>query len=102
MTPSGLGSAGGIAIVHDKELILDQDDTKNMLKAIDMTRSLVKYTNLASVPLSKSTSTNQANNRPMISMPIHIDKIIGDEDGANTVFKDIKDGMSGMGIILKP
>jgi hypothetical protein len=38
----GNPTEGKLAVLHSKELVLNQDDTKNMLSAIDMVRSISK------------------------------------------------------------
>lgn len=42
------GSSGKLAVLHEKELVLNASDTENMLKALDITRSLGNILNQAS------------------------------------------------------
>ncbi|MBM7598079.1 soluble lytic murein transglycosylase-like protein [Virgibacillus halotolerans] len=52
-------NSGGIAVVHDKEIILNKDDTSNFLKAIDMTRSMVNSIGKVKSPPLSSTEVKE-------------------------------------------
>ena len=40
------GTEGKLALLHQKELVLDEDDTKNMLKSVEIIRSLASMIDL--------------------------------------------------------
>ena len=55
------GSSGKLALLHQKELILNQDDTANMLKLVEMTRQMIAVIDTQAQQLSQGLGTPQIN-----------------------------------------
>ncbi|MCM3365895.1 phage tail tape measure protein [Bacillus safensis] len=142
-TGTGLGS-GKLAVLHDKELVLNKTDTENMLKAVETVRDIsqndVPFTPkwgtgqklssaLTSVPteavklaganivksaasaisiipsaITRLTKAPQptvvssvANDQgDVYNLTLQIDKMVGDENGANNVMENIRRGLKQM------
>lgn len=142
-TGTGLGS-GKLAVLHDKELVLNKTDTENMLKAVETVRDIsqndVPFTPkwgtgqklssaLSSVPteavklaganivksaasaisiipsaITKLTKAPQSTVMSSVSndqgdvynLTLQIDKMVGDENGANSVMENIRRGLKQM------
>lgn len=101
------GNGEGFAMLHEKEQVLNKDDTKNLFNTVDILNKSkildsvklinenVKTPDFGKMVNSPPTSTS---NETIINMPIHIDKIEGNEAGANQVFKILNKKMAGMGL----
>ena len=55
------GSSGKLAWLHEKELILNKDDTSNMLKMVEMTRQMIAVIDTKAQQLSQGLGTPQIN-----------------------------------------
>jgi hypothetical protein len=90
------GSEGKMAMLHEKEIVLNKGDTANFLKAIDFTRQIVS--SLPKIDFSKFIP-KPAQSQPSIeiNMPITIENIQGGEKGANDFFKIINTKLKGKG-----
>lgn len=55
-------NAGGLAILHDKELVLNAQDTKRILEAVDITRTMGNGIGVPDVAMSKGQGTNNVYN----------------------------------------
>ena len=62
-------SQGKLAILHEKELVLNKDDTKNILGTVEMVRKLS-----SKIDLNAQTARYAFNYHPIISEPRPIDK----------------------------
>jgi hypothetical protein len=93
MTPSW-GSQGKFAMLHEKEIVLNKQDTANFLKAIDITRSITSLIPKLSIPKLLNPNHSQPN---VINMNVHIDKLTGGTEGANDFFKVINNRLRGGG-----
>ncbi|MBT2759836.1 transglycosylase SLT domain-containing protein [Paenibacillus sp. ISL-20] len=86
MTPSW-GSEGKFLLAHEKELILNKVDTSNLIKAVDITRGIVnKIKDFNHTLFNNQRSGQLATDTGNVYLDIHIDKLIGDEQGANNFF----------------
>ncbi len=142
-TGTGLGS-GKLAVLHDKELVLNKTDTENMLKAVETVRdisqndvpftpkwgsgqklssaltsvpteavklagaNIVKsaasaisiipsaITKLTKAPQSTVMSTVSNDQGDVYNLTLQIDKMVGDENGANSVMENIRRGLKQM------
>lgn len=54
----GYTENGGVALLHDKELVLNKVDTSNLLKVVDMTRNLMSTFGLIKTPQLNNNSGN--------------------------------------------
>lgn len=94
-----LPSSGGLAIVDDKELILDKRETSdllNVMKLLDKVKSIVPNIVRSSVAsnLGVVGSTTNTNN---YELHVNIENLNGDKKGADTVIKEIVKGIRKMG-----
>lgn len=69
------GPSGKLAMLHQKEIVLNADDTKNFLQAIDILRSIVSVIDLGAMQAMSgsmvSSSINSANNSLNQNVTIH-------------------------------
>ncbi|MBX4147499.1 transglycosylase SLT domain-containing protein [Paenibacillus lautus] len=97
MTPAW-GSEGKFLLAHEKELILNKTDTANIITAVDITRGLVsKVKNIATNLIKPQSQSPAMAGYGNIYMDIHIDRLTGDETGANNFFTTIKTKLSNLG-----
>lgn len=95
MTPNF--TKGKFLLAHEKELILNKTDTANLLTAVDITRGLISgIQNIASSFFNSSPAVVPAGGD--VNMYITIDKLQGNEDGANTFFSMIQKNLKKSGI----
>lgn len=98
MTPSFSG--GKYLLAHEKELVLKKDDTANLIKAVILNRDLTQPNYPSMQNITKNNGLDSRDNsfkEGDVYMNIRIDKIIGDESGAQTVFSKIQKGMKKLG-----
>lgn len=50
------GASGKLAVLHEKELILNAEDTRNMLKVVGMTRDIAKQIELNAIAAGSGLS----------------------------------------------
>lgn len=141
-TGTGLGS-GKLAVLHDKELVLNKTDTENMLKAVETVReisqndvpftpkwgsgqklssvistvptevkmagaNIVKsaasaisiipsaITKLTKAPQPTVMSSVSNDQGDVYNLTLQIDKMVGDENGANNALENIRRGLKQM------
>jgi len=77
------GNDGRLALLHQKELVLNKDDTSNMLKIVGMVREFIGNVHNISkfIPANETSSSNVTYNITM-----QIEKLTGDEKGGMTAF----------------
>ncbi|MGX9721744.1 phage tail tape measure protein [Bacillus pumilus] len=71
-TGTGLGS-GKLAVLHDKELVLNKTDTENMLKAVETVRDISQN----DVPFTPKWGTGQKLSSALTSVPTEAVKLAG-------------------------
>jgi DNA repair exonuclease SbcCD ATPase subunit len=91
----GLTHGEGLAYLHDKEIILNKMDTPNLLKAVDITRSIANMLPKFSMP--KLLPKNDVMPQPNISLNINIANLNGGKEGADSLFKEINNRLRGKG-----
>jgi len=80
-------SNGKLAFLHQKELILNKDDTENFLQALEVTRSLFKDgLNKQKSLLSSGNNTVTSNNN--VTMNIELPNVQNYNDFVNQLQKD--------------
>lgn len=96
---TGNFNGGRLAMLHEKELVLNKKDTPNLLKAVDWTRGLVdnmKNVNVQSIP---SLLNNQGGSN-MLTVNFEIGKVEGGKVGADTLINKSIEGFEKMGFKL--
>ena len=96
-TGTNVPKEGALAILHKKELVLNQTDTSKILETVKIARDIFKTIKLPKIelpPLKLPTPTLAGNT---YNINIHVDKITGDEKGANIVFSKIVKGIKTLG-----
>ncbi|TBL76246.1 phage tail tape measure protein [Paenibacillus thalictri] len=94
MTPS-FGSRPKLAWLDEKELVLNQSDTFNLLKVVDFTRNLISKITVPS--FSQLLPRAAAAGDVSYNLTLHIDSVVGDKTGGQTVFNEIVKGLQKMG-----
>ena len=67
---------GALAILHEKEIVLNQNDTKNLLEAIKIVRSVVSSINISSLEsdlYKLKNNYNNAINKNTLQQDVHIE-----------------------------
>jgi hypothetical protein len=86
------GSSGKLAMLHEKEIVLNQADTSNFLKAINLTRTL--FNNLVKLPnlsgLVSSPATAGGNN---YYVNFNVDKMNGNQSDVNNFITKFVNGI---------
>lgn len=91
-------SDGKIAILHEKELVLNKTDTSNILSAVEIMRQLVNAANLSRANLSNKyyAPTAKPNEKKEIEQNVHIDasfpgvqNAIEIENALNNIINDV-------------
>lgn len=96
ITPSF--AKGRFLLAHEKELILNKTDTANLLTVVDMTRSLISSVKNVTSNLLRPSSPLAASTGGDVNMYISIDKLQGNEEGANTFFNIIQKNIKKTGL----
>lgn len=100
-TGSWGSSTGKLAMLHQKEIVLNQHDTANVLDIVKEARSISdQQVQNAKMPLRKDAIQNAST---LTTMPIQIsiDKLMGDASGANELFNTFNNKLTGRGLILR-
>lgn len=92
------GKDGRLAVLHEKELVLNKVDTKNILKTVELVRNMT--TNLPKLTIPNITPKN-SNNETHIHMPVTIENLNGTKDGGREFLKTINNGLKGLGVTFK-
>ncbi|MGN7942859.1 phage tail tape measure protein [Metabacillus sp. 22489] len=92
------GNDEGLAMLHEKELVLNKDDTKNVLSAVNMLRP-----NIKNIKQPEPPKLNQPSfaNAPTISLSFGDINIQGTKNTADMFFKDINNRLSKSGVNIK-
>ena len=79
---TGTFQGGKVGILHQKELVLEEGDTSNILEAVKLMRqTAIDFTNPA--------PTEANGGADHLDIDIHIGKVVGDREGAKLVAKEI-------------
>jgi SMC interacting uncharacterized protein involved in chromosome segregation len=92
-TGDWFGDGGKLAMLHKKEIVLNKDDTSNLLKTIDITRDFAKIIKTISLP--KLNNMNHSNN--IVNLNINIENLEGGKKGADDLIKTINTKLRGKG-----
>ncbi len=96
------GRDGKLGILHEKELVLKKDDTANLLDAVKVLGKVkniipeINQTNLANKLAGALNIENKTENN--YNVDIRIDKVIGDEKGAEDVASKIMSELKKKGL----
>ena len=91
---TGSFSGGKLAILHEKELVLNKEDTFNILKVVEMTRDMVKSLRVLKIPTPVLAGASGNN----INVNMYIGKVEGNENGARVLLDDFINGLKKRGI----
>lgn len=98
-TGDSVPSSGGLAILHKKELVLNENQTSHILdavKLIDRVKDMIPRVARSSMADKMSTASEFTNNNNY-AININIERINGDKEGGQTVLKEIIKGMKKLG-----
>jgi TP901 family phage tail tape measure protein len=88
------GSKGKMAMLHEKEIVLNKSDTSNFLKAIDITRNFFKG---VSIPKLPSLQPSLAGAGTSLTLNFNVAKMSGDKSDVNFFMNEIVKGVNSMG-----
>jgi Phage-related minor tail protein len=89
------GSSGKLAMLHEKEIILNKSDTSNFLKAIEMTRGLFKNFTIPKIPTLTPSATGVGGST--ININFNVAKMTGGQSDVNYFMSQIVKGVNSMG-----
>ena len=92
------GKQGKWALLHEKELVLNKDDTKNFLKAIDITRSL--FSNIKIPQLHSNFNLAGTGGNTVINLNMNIERVDGGVKGAKDIMKHMNNMLKGKGLMI--
>lgn len=93
------GKSGKLAVLHEKEIVLKKDDTRNILDATKIIKSVshvlpqIKRSSIS----EKLATADGVNINNHYELNVHIDNLNGDKKGAETVAKTVMKGLKKMG-----
>jgi TP901 family phage tail tape measure protein len=87
------GSQGKLAMLHEKEIVLNKMDTSNFLKAIDLTRNFFKGVTMPKLPSLNSSSAGGSS----LTLNFNVAKMTGSKDDVNFFMNQIVKGVNSMG-----
>lgn len=83
-----------LAILHEKELVLNKYDTANMLKMLEITRSMIRPLENLKIPQITIPKEN------VFNINMYINKLEGNEKGAQVLLDTFVNGLKKKGITL--
>jgi hypothetical protein len=91
------GSNGKMAMLHEKELVLNKTDTSNFLQAVNITRDLVSNLKLPdfSKILNPTASTGGGNT---LNLNFNVAKMSGSQSDVEYFMNQIKKGVNSLGV----
>ena len=100
-TGDNVPKSGALAILHNKELVLNERQTSDILdtaKILDKMKTLLPTLKRNSLADNLATSgTMNINNNANYELHVNIERLNGDKEGADTVVKEIMKGLKKMG-----
>jgi TP901 family phage tail tape measure protein len=91
------GSSGKLAMLHEKEIVLNKYDTPNLLKAIEFTRDLVKNFSLPKMPQLPTLTPSIAGGGTPLTINFNVAKMTGNQSDVNYFMTQIVKGVNTMG-----
>ncbi|MFP7171394.1 hypothetical protein [Terribacillus halophilus] len=92
------GSTGKLAMLHEKELVLNENDTSNLFKAVKEVRGLV---NVKTPQVPDRQITNNNSSDTIFNITMH-NKIEGHENPGDEITKTFVKEMANYGVICRP
>ena len=89
---------GGLAVVHDKEIVLNRNDSKNFLDAIKESKDLLSMLKLPTMPRLATATTNNMGDTLYFDISFNVDRLEGTVDGVKSAFNEIFRGLQSKGI----
>ncbi|MNF57842.1 hypothetical protein D3C84_393830 [compost metagenome] len=94
------GNGSGLAMLHEKEIVLNKDDTKNFLQGIKLLRPIANLLKNPVLPkFNQSVST--ASSPAPISITIENLSVAGGKQGFNELMKEFDNRFSGKGMFTR-
>jgi hypothetical protein len=104
-TGDNVPKEGALAILHKKELVLNEQQTSDLLKTIkilDNIKHLFKNKFLTpDININAKPSLTNDKQQIVINMPVKIEKLVGTAEGANEFLKTINQNLKRMGVFTK-
>lgn len=95
LTPSFKG--GRLAVLHEKELVLNKQDTRNILNTVDIVRSMIAQLPKLNTLNNKLNRENITNSQQNV-FNFTIESFNGSEQDARDFFKEINDELVSIGV----
>jgi hypothetical protein len=92
---SGWGSQGKLAMLHEKEIVLNKNDTSNFLKAINFTRDFFSNIKLPDLSGFKLNTAVAGGNNYYVNF--NVDKMSGNQNDVNTFVSKFVNGIKSKG-----
>jgi hypothetical protein len=92
----GMTVGNGLAMLHDKEIVLNPPDTKNLLEAVKVTRSFADMIKSFKVPQITPQLAGAGNTN--IHIDFNVENMNGTKDGGQEFLKTINNGLKSLGI----
>lgn len=89
-------SSGGMIMAHDKEIVLNEKDSKNFLEAVKLSKNLVGDIKLPKMPDAPKSNVNTDNSNKY-DINVHIEKVEGGQKGVDRIFKSIENKVKSRG-----
>lgn len=92
------GSSGKLAMLHERELVLNKSDTSNVLKIVELTRNIFGDIPTKATLPSHSTAPNQTTSNQTININFNVDKMTGSKDDAEKFLGEAFNIVSARGV----
>src|SRR5699024_1951359 len=92
---TGSSRGEGIAIVKDKKIVLNNEDSKNILEAVKMTRN--PFSNIKTPKIPQLLSNSDTVRTTVGDITLHVGKLNGNKEDADFVLGEIVDGIRRRG-----
>ena len=89
------GNDEGLAMLHEKELVLNKEDTKNMLDTVKLVRDMIKVPDLSQLFRGIQPVPSGVTN--IYNLDLTVENLTGDKKGAKVLFKEVVTDLKKMG-----
>lgn len=88
-------SGGGLIVAHDKEIVLDEKDSANLLQAVKMNKNLLSGFKTPKIP--ELAANNNSGNSILYDIDLHIESMNGTKQDANNILNRLVKGIESKG-----